>query len=61
MTGSASLSEVPYVDDEMYDDVWAFLRDNIAWAGIAVGCPVAALEQVVRGEKRPTPGNTRPG
>jgi 3-phenylpropionate/cinnamic acid dioxygenase small subunit len=49
MTGPTSLSEdVPYVDDELYDDVWAFLRDNIAWSGIAAGYPAAALEQVVR-------------
>ncbi len=49
MTASGSLSgEVPYVDDELYDDVWAFLRANVGWAGVAVDTPADALGLVSR-------------
>jgi 3-phenylpropionate/cinnamic acid dioxygenase small subunit len=49
MSGSASLSEeVPYVDDGLYDDVLAFLRLNVGWAGVAVDHPAEALALVIR-------------
>ncbi|HXW78075.1 MAG TPA: aromatic-ring-hydroxylating dioxygenase subunit beta [Acidimicrobiales bacterium] len=42
------LEEVPYVDDDLYDDVLAFFRANVAWAGPAVDGPAEVLAAVSR-------------
>jgi 3-phenylpropionate/cinnamic acid dioxygenase small subunit len=45
---SPIIDDLPYVDDDVYDDVFTFFQANVEWAGPAVDCPADVMSLVAR-------------